>query len=578
MHQLYCGKNKWGFRAWEKLISMSNFEDDAKRSQELANGKSCAIDEETRRAEEQIRNPVRVRAAYKLAQDAFKEAEKMPDGPERDKKWREAAAAYRTALEVDPAYKESPEAAMNGAYAYKKVGEYDKAIAMYDVFIARYGSEKVLDTLKNGDPKAKPPVAAKPKEYEERVGFLKGAHEALAGAYVLFFNYPKAAETFDNISKSQHFDQKERRNAARQALSLYTSLGDRGSMNRARDRLVQLGATPKEVAEADFIVATLDLKRWDEHSPDAGANAQARKKALKTMLDYYDKNKRRDAAARFVVHAAYHVAKMKRAGKSADYRAWLKSTMVAFQRHKGLSPRKGGKSSAVGTQEAAMGAEAEYTLLDEEINKKFDYETGHHRFKGTAVEVVKDYKKAANEAKVWYDKLQHVVDEYVSPEWSTVTVARQGSLYDSLRTGLYNTRPPALKMFNKKMERLLKKAEESGNPDLQEKADAIRVSVSQAWRKKRDQEINGADKIMVQRYAASVLMARRYVVSNGEVVRAIRRLAFITDVIGEAKMVQHTSGVKELDYEEGMFKRMRPGQMSTPKADGMPAPLPPKAK
>ncbi len=44
------------------------------------------------------------------------------------------------------------------------------------------------------------------------------------------------------------------------------------------------------------------------------------------------------------------------------------------------------------------------------------------------------------EAKKCYDKLQHVIDAYVSPEWTTAAIARQGSLYDSLRTGLYNTR------------------------------------------------------------------------------------------------------------------------------------------
>ena len=48
-----------------------------------------------------------------------------------------------------------------------------------------------------------------------------------------------------------------------------------------------------------------------------------------------------------------------------------------------------------------------------------------------------------------------------------------------MRTGLYNTRPPELKMFDAKQDALLKKAESSDNPDLQAKADEIRVSVQQ---------------------------------------------------------------------------------------------------
>jgi hypothetical protein len=188
--------------------------------------------------------------------------------------------------------------------------------------------------------------------------------------------------------------------------------------------------------------------------------------------------------------------------------------------------------------------------------------------------VVKEYQDDATEAKKWYGKLQHVVDEYVSPEWAPVAIARQGSVYDSLRTGLSNTRPPQLKMFSAKQEAALKKAEESDNPDLQEKADAIRVTVQQAWRKKRDQELDSADSIVVDRYASSVMLARRFNVSNPSVTRAIRRLAFLTDVIGEAKMKTFTDTVKDLNYTPGMFQRMRPGVVSAPEAQGLPAPLP----
>ena len=53
-----------------------------------------------------------------------------------------------------------------------------------------------------------------------------------------------------------------------------------------------------------------------------------------------------------------------------------------------------------------------------------------------------------------------------------------------------------------------------------------------------------------------------------------RRLAFFTDVIGEAKMKQFTAAVKDLNYTEGMFPRMRPGISSAPPPSGTPAPLP----
>ncbi len=575
LYDEYCGKNEWGYKAWEKLISMSNFEGNADESRRLAEGKSCAFDEETRVAEESIRKPVKQGVAYLDARKLYEEAEKMPDGPERDKKWRAAAAAYKVALDAAPDRDEAPEAAMNGAFAYKQVGEYDKAIAMYELFISRYGNEGTLQKLKNGDPKASPPVPAQPDKYEARVGFLSNAYQALAGAYVLFFDYPKAAATFDQIGKNEHFSTADRKEATKQALSLYSSLDDSAGIARTRERYQKLGASDEELAEADFVIASAPLNKWDEHSPNEGANQKARLEAQAAMETYYGRNKNRDAAARFVVQAAYNMAKTKKAVNSTDENKWWQSTIAAFDRYQRLAPRKDGKSSALGSREASMAAEAEYTMLDQELSRNFDYETGHHRYKGTVVDVIKKYNEDAVEAKKWYDKLQHVVDAYVSQEWATVAIARQGSVYDSLRTGLYNTRPPELKMFTAQQERALKAAEESDDEDLQAKADEIRIQVQTAWRTKRDQELDSADTIVVDRYANAVMLARRYNLSNAAVTRAIRRLAFIADVAGEAKMAQYTAGKPDLAYTPGMFQRMRPGVVTAPETNGgLPEPLP----
>ncbi|MFC1641529.1 tol-pal system YbgF family protein [Myxococcota bacterium] len=571
----YCGKNEWGYRAWEKLISMSNFRNDTQESRRLAETKSCAVNEDQNRAEQAIRKPVGDKVAYMDAGALFDQASKLPDGPARKQKWREAAAAYRVALEKAPERDEAAEAAMNGAFAYKQVGEYDKAIVMYELFISRYGNGQTLTKLRDGDPKAQPPAAPDKTRYEERVKYLRDAHNALANSYVLFFNYPRAAETFDHISKNQHFESNERREASRQALSLYASLGDRGGMNRARLSMRDLGASSKELAEADYVAATAELKRWDEFSPDAGANAVARRKAQQAMGDYYQANHRTTAAAQYVVQAAYHAAKMAKASRSADTNAWWKRTVSAFERWKGLVPKQeGGQSPVLGSTEAAMAAEAEYTMLDAELAQKFDFDAGHHRYKGTVVQVIGEYRKDAVKAKAWHDKLQHVVDAYVSPEWTVAAISRQGSLYDSLRTGLYETRPPALKMFDAKTEKLLKMAERSGRDDLQEKADEVRVKVQTAWSKARGKELDSADQILVQRYATAIVLARRYSISNPAAVRAIRRLAFLTDVLGEARMQTYVGSVADLQYEPGMFAKIRPGMVTAPKPVGLPLPLP----
>ncbi len=575
IYEEYCGQNEWGYKAWEKLISMSNFAGDAATSRKLAEAKSCAYNEDSRAAEEAIRKPVQQGVAYLDARKLYDEAEKMSPGPERDKKWREAAAAYKTALDAAPDRDEAPEAAMNGAFAYKQVGEYDKAIAMYELFIARYGNEQKLSALQHGDPKATPPVAQDEKKYEDRVKYLKMAYDALANARVLFFNYPKAAETFDAISRNTHFPEDDQRAAAKQALSLYASLGDATGLSRARDRFFMLGASPKERAEADFIFASADMKKWDEFSPDTGANEAARHHAETSMKTYYDQNKNNDAAAEYVVRAAYNIAKSKRAGKSPGVNEAWQDTIKAFDRYRAVAPKaKDGSDSAVGSPEASMAAEGAFTLLDDEIRNSFDYDTGHHRYKGTPVDVIKSYQADAIDAKKYYDKLQKIVDYYAAPEFAAAAIARQGSLYDSLRTGLYETRPPALVMFDAKTEKLLKMAENSDNTDLQDKADAARTAVTNKWRDKREQELNSADAIMVDRYGNAVMLARRYNVSNPAIIHAIQRLAFFTDVIGEAKMPAYAAHVKDLNYTEGMFLRIRPGLDSSPEPSGMASPLP----
>ncbi len=568
-----CGKNEYGYQAWEKLLSMANFELRDDLSRKLVS-RDCSFDADTKAASDALRNPVMQGIAYLDARKIYEDAEKMPDGPERDKKWREAAAMYKVALEKAPDRDEAPEAAMNGAYAYKQVGEYDKAIEMYELFISKYGSDANLRRLKDGDPNAKPPTGPDPEKYEKRVAFLKDAYNALANSYVLFFDYPRAAQTFDKISNIEHFEPDARRDAAKQSLFLFASLNDRKKMDEMRGRFSKLGASPKELAEADFTIANADVKKWDEFSPDEGANAGARRTAEATMINYYERNRKNDAAAQKTVEAAYLVAKMKRASNSGELNKWWQNTITAFERYKAVAPKKDGQSEALGSREAGMAAEGEFDMIDKDLRKQFDYESGHHRFKGSPEKVVEQYKKSAVEAEKWHNKLQRVIEAYVSPEWSTAAVARQGTVYDSLRTGLYNTRPPELQMFSAQEEKLIKKAEDTGDPDLMEKVDAFRVTKQNAWRQRRDQEIDAADQITVQRYANAIVLSRRFGVSNPAVTHAIRRLAFLTEVVGEAKMAQYAAGVKDLNYTEGMFLRIRPGQYGTPAPDGMPHPLP----
>ena len=577
IYEKECGKSDFGYKAWERLLTMSNLEGDVEQSTKLAEAqktKSCAVSEEQKTAETLLINPTLQEAAYRDARKAFEQAQTMPDGPERDATWRKAAALYRKALENAPDRREAPEAAMNGAIAYKQVGEYDKAIGMYELFINKYGDEKTLTKLEKGDPKAEPPVGPDPEKYAERVKYLKNAHDALSESYVLFFNYRRAAEQYDTISQIDRFEQKDRREAAKLALTLYANMGDKAKAATLQKRFLSLGPSAEERAEAEFIVARGEMNEWDERGRDEGANRAARQRALTAMTTYHARNKNKSEAAKYVVVAAYNAAKLHKAGGSGQYKDWYKNTISAFEKWKAVAPKKDGQSSALSTPEAAMAGEAEYTLLDQEIRDKFDYDTGHHRYKGTTVDVIKDYRADAADAKKYHDRLQHVIDAYVSPEWAVAARSRQGSLYDSLRSGLYNARPPTLELFSKKEETLLKKLEASDNPDHQDKADQFRQNRQMVWRQTRDRELADADKIMVLRYTEAVALGRKYNISNPAIDRAVERLAFFTDVLGDEKLREYSQGVAGFTYTEKMFLRSRPGIINQPEVDPVPNPLP----
>jgi len=114
------------------------------------------------------------------------------------------------------------------------------------------------------------------------------------------------------------------------------------------------------------------------------------------MKNYYEQNKNNDQAAQYVVRAAYYVAKSKRASKSAQVNEAWQNVIKAFDRYKGVAPKgKDGGNSAVGSAEAAMAAEGAYTLVDQDIRSTFDYDSGHHHYKGTAVDVIKNYQTDA---------------------------------------------------------------------------------------------------------------------------------------------------------------------------------------
>jgi hypothetical protein len=605
MYRDHCGKDEYGYKAWEKLTTMSNLSGDTERSLQLAKAEqshSCAVNETQKIAEKDIVEPTIKEAYFTDAAKVFDQAcrRPTPDGvcvpqdsppnPERDKLWRRAAEMYDGALKAAPGNDHAPEAAINGAYCYKQVGEFGRAIDMYNLFITNYGSEANLSKLEKGDPKTPP----EPEKYRTRLKFLGDAYSALSTTYYGFFNYQRAAETYEKIGSISRFDEKQRKDAARNAMVLYANMGNREKAASNYRTLLSLHPSADEKANADFLVADYDYKQWNAKGADSGSNRQFRTNAEGALQGFYGTNRNNSSAAKFDLVAAYEVFKMKKAAGDPSYKGAATTTITAWEFFRAHGQLKDGKSEALTPPFSDYAAEAEYTLDDDEIHTNYDYETGHHKYTGATEDVLGKFDKAgqqikpgayqtdAKAAQKYDEKLEHITSTYPSLEWVPAAIARQGSLFDSLRTGLYNAVPPSIKYFTTTQETLLKQLENSGRQNLQDQADELRTQVKEGWRKKKDVELAAADELMIRRYATAVALARKYNVRNDEVTHAIARLAYFTDIIGNDKMRQYVSAAKDpngspLHYTDNMYLQSRPGLTATPapNGEGLPVPVAP---
>ncbi len=595
MYKEHCGKDEYGYRAWEKLITMSNLQRDAERSRQLAEAErahSCAVTAEQTASAEHIVKPTIEAAYFQDAYKVFMQASKSPPGPERDKLWRKAAGMYEGALKEAPGYDGAPEAAINGAIAYKQVGEYGKAIDMYNLFISAYGSEDNLNKLQKGDPKTG--ASPNPKKYEERLKYLGDAYDALSTTYYGFFNYQRAAETYEKIASNGRFDDKKRKDAAKNAMVLYANIGQRDKATANYHTFMSLHPSSDEKANADFLVADYDYKQWNPQGADTGSNRQARLAAEGSERQFYNANRNNTAAAKYSLMAAYEIFHMKRVAGEGS-RDSAKTTIAAWEYFRVHAGTVNGKNEALQPPFADYGAEAEYSILDDEIHQKYDAETGHHKYKGTTEDIIGKYDKSgkqlkeglyqrdAKDAQKYDEMLTHIPSTYPSLEWVPAAIARQGTLYDSLRTGLYNATPPAVVYFSPQQEKILKQMENSGRDALVQQAQDLRDSIKEGWRTKRDKELAAADELMVRRYATAVALARQFNVRNAEVQHAIGRLAYFTDIIGDAKMREYVSKTTDptdpsksrtLTYTDGMYLRSRPGLTATPPSSGEPVSAP----
>jgi tetratricopeptide (TPR) repeat protein len=600
-----CQKSPLGYEAWKRLLVMSNMEKNADQSRQLAemeSSHSCAMTDAEKKETTDFTKSVLQNAAFADANAVFEQAKAAKPGPDQDALWRKAGKMYEDALTAAPAHKDAPAAAINSAFCYKQVGEFNRAIDDYNLFISNYGSETLLDRLDRGgvDPKdpSKGKQAPNPAEYKDRIKYLGMAYDALSTTYYGFFAYQKAAESFAKIANNQRFDDARRGNASHIAMVLYSNLGDRANMSRMYDISVdpKMRLTGPKRAEADYLKASFDYGQWNPSGSDSGANAAARRQAIATLTAFHNAEKNKADSARFEVESAYRIGKMMQAAGDPAYRTWFKTTIgdwEFFKSHPQTTTGADGKpvqTQATDAPYSDYGAEADFTLQDEDIHEKFDYATNHHHYAGIVQDIISAVDKDLGEAeKTWRPPLEHVATLYGSFEWAAAATARIGSLYDSIRTGLDLVVP---KYFNPKQQALIDKLQKivdqlnnAGQTDkadqVQQQIDDTRDQVRGKWRETKDKYMELCNQKMVSRYVTAALIARKYNAKNAAVQAGVSRLAYFTDFMGDDKMkpyVENTPDPLEpsskLVYVPGEFLQWRSGVVAAPPPNGEPPPLP----
>ncbi|HEY1958478.1 MAG TPA: hypothetical protein VGH28_22830 [Polyangiaceae bacterium] len=614
LYKEHCGKDEYGQKAWTKLITMAAKSNDTARARELAEadkahscsvggavGKVCTKKAECGPDEDCIdahcKNTLTVdifaAAGYQDADKKFIEAcgrdlksdsdRCDPVTPDRAKKWQEAGALYESALNNAPSRREAPRGAMRAAYCFKQVGDSNRAIKNYERFISEYGKEDILSKLQKEDP----------KQYHERLTFLQQAYDEEGTTYYAFFSYPQAASIYEKVANITRFETPKRKEAAKNAMILENAIGQRDRMLAMYRIVTSLGPSADEKANYDYLVASFDFQQWNPNGSDSGSNRQSRLNAESALSNFYRTNKGNAAAAKYALEAAWRVAHMKKLGSDASYHDWYKNTVSAWDFFHTVNSTEAGKLPFVD-----YGAEAAFVPMDEEIHDKFDYDTDHHRYvKLHAQDIMGKidqktgkfiteglYRKDAKTADDYDQKLAAIATKYsTSLEWIPAVLERRGSLYDSLRTGLYYCGGSAFKLFTPQQETTLKQMRNSGRDDLVDLADDIEGKVKKGWRDKRDQEIDGADTIMIRYYAQAAALQKAYNVRNTWTARAIARLASLTDLIGDPKMATYVnqtndptdpSHSRKLTYTNGMYPQMRSGLPLTLGANGTAEPLP----
>ncbi len=313
-----CGRNEYGFRAWEKLISMAAKLHDVGEARRLAEAESthsCAVTEEQYQARDGLL-PSTV-CGFSDADAAFVKACGRDLRRETDQcdlvtassatRWRTVAALYLADFERSPSFSDAPTATLRGAFAYKQVGDLGAAVALLQAFLASYDDDALLGAMESrGDA----------RRYAERLEYGSMAYHELRNTELSRFDVTAAATADEIAARWARLGAKERRVHLLTALGLRWIAGDRTGFDALRALLGTLSPSPRERAEADYRSATFGM--------EAGADVRA------SLASFHRANQSVADALPFVFTAAWQLSRLAKASNDvALYRRWLANAQAA---------------------------------------------------------------------------------------------------------------------------------------------------------------------------------------------------------------------------------------------------------
>jgi len=141
--------------------------------------------------------------------------------------WRRVAGLYEQHLdycfhvwilpEQHDRSRDAPQPAMRGAFAYKRINDYEAAIRVLQKFVTHYGDRTKMDALRklDGD------------RYVERVRFLEMGYAELATTLFAAFRYKDALAVYNAIANDNRFETTARSDAKANAAILSKALDGR---------------------------------------------------------------------------------------------------------------------------------------------------------------------------------------------------------------------------------------------------------------------------------------------------------------------------------------------------------------